>query len=71
MNAQIETFEGEIDSLTSSSRKKSSKTSVGVNSRLTHLEESTSRHHSQSERLELCSKLVEDDALEPADATRI
>ena len=67
MNAQIETFEGEIDSLTSSSRKKSSKTSVG-NSRLTHLEESMSRHHQHIARLELCSKLVEDDALEPADA---
>lgn len=67
MNAQIETFEGEIDSLTSSSRKKSSKTSGG-NSRLTHLEESMSRHHQHIARLELCEKLVEDDALEPADA---
>jgi len=67
MNAQIETFEGEIDSLTSNSRKKSSKTSGG-NSRLTHLEESMSRHHQHIARLELCSKLVEDDALEPADA---
>ena len=67
MNTQIETFEGEIDSLTSSSRKKSSKTGSG-NSRLTHLEESMSRHHQHIARLELCSRLVDDDALEPSDA---
>jgi CCR4-NOT transcription complex subunit 3 len=67
MNTQIETFESEIDSLTSSSKKKSSKTGSG-NSRLTHLEESMSRHHQHIARLELCSRLVDDDALEPSDA---
>ena len=67
MNAQIETFENEIDSLTSSSRKKSSRASGG-GSRLTHLEESMSRHHQHIARLELCVRLVDDDALEPADA---
>ena len=67
MNTQIETFESEIDSLTSSTKKKSSKTGSG-NSRLTHLEESMSRHHQHIARLELCSRLVDDDALEPSDA---
>ena len=67
MNTQIETFESEIDSLTSSSKKKSSRGGSG-NSRLTHLEESMSRHHQHIARLELCARLVDDDALSPTDA---
>ena len=68
MNEQIEVFEHEIESLSASSKKGKSKTSTPGGTRLGQLEESMSRHHQHIARLELCERLVEDDALEPADA---
>ena len=64
LNEQIEVFESEIESLTSS--KKKGKNAPG--GRLGQLEESMSRHHQHIARLELCVRLVDDDALEPTDA---
>jgi CCR4-NOT transcription complex subunit 3 len=66
LNSQIESFENEIEAITSVKSKGKSKNSPPP--RLGHLEESMSRHHQHIARLELCLKLIDDDALEPTDA---
>ena len=65
LNSQIETFESEIESLLTTGKRGKSKSVAPP--RLGHLEESMSRHHQHIQRLELCLRLVDNEALNPAD----
>ena len=65
LNSQIEAFESEIESLLTTGKRGKSKSVAPP--RLGHLEESMSRHHQHIQRLELCLRLVDNEALSPAD----
>ena len=65
LNSQIEAFESEIESLLTTGKRGKSKSVAPLG--LGHLEESMSRHHQHIQRLELCLRLVDNEALNPAD----
>ena len=65
LSSQIEAFESEVESLLTTSKKGKSKSAAPP--RLGHLEESMSRHHQHIQRLELCLRLIDNEALNPAD----